>query len=164
MPWQAALFFTALRLDSPEWRASRFLWLLFGPWSAPCPCALGDGPVISGAGFTSVLAFPLKAASGARGHFFGHRSVSFGFRSASSGLYRQTLNPPPTVATAAAAFFPCPAGFLAVAALSKKRRLGRSPRRCDSCGCGRRLNGGFGRAARKAAMNAASHTEHGDLP
>jgi hypothetical protein len=34
----------------------------------------------------------------------------------------------------------------------------RSPLRYDPCGCGRRLGGGFGRAVRKAAMNAASNT------
>jgi hypothetical protein len=100
----------------------------------------------------------------ARGRLLGHKAVSLGFRSAFSGLYRQTLNPPPAVATAAAAFFPgssiLPRGRCAL----KKAAAWPFSAALRPVGCGRRLGGGFGRAVRKAAMNAASNTQHGVLP
>jgi hypothetical protein len=91
-------------------------------------------------------------------------SSSCSFRSASSGLYRQTLNPPPAAATASAAFFPGPSILPRGRCALKKAAAWPFSAALRPVGCGRRLGGGFGRAVRKAAMNAASNTQHGDLP
>jgi hypothetical protein len=166
MLWQAALlsrFFGWILWTFRNGGLHDFYGFCSAPWSAPCPCALGaDEP------FAALVALRLW-------FFLFGRYLGSGAFSRSQGrllrvpvriLWPLSTDPKPAAGghNGIRRFFPgssiLPRGRCAL----KKAAAWPFSAALRPWGAAAGWMAGFGRAVRKAAMNAASHTQHGDLP
>jgi hypothetical protein len=150
--------------DFPEWRASRLLWLLLSPMVSSLPLGFGWQAI------RARRSFHVGSGSSSSGRIWGSGAFSRPqgrlLRVPVRVLWPLSTDPKPAAGgrNGSRRFFPLPCGLPRGRYALKKAASWPFSAALRPVGCGRRLNGGFGRAVRKAAMNAASNTQHGDLP